>query len=68
MAEAEVLRAPLIVEYPFTRTTGPVIGAFALTLVRELGQSVTERERLVEGLAVLATVLVLRRGLVGWRR
>jgi branched-chain amino acid transport system permease protein len=47
---------------------GPIIGAFALTLVRELGQSVTERQRLVEGLAVLATVLVLRRGLAGWRR
>jgi len=34
MAEAEVLRAPLIVEYPFTRTTGPVIGAF-FTALRE---------------------------------
>lgn len=32
--EGEVLRAPLIIEYPFTRTTGPVIGAF-LTGLRE---------------------------------
>ena len=25
---SEVLRAPLVLEYPFTRSTGPVIGAF----------------------------------------
>ena len=30
----EVLTAPLIIEYPFSRTTGPVIGAF-LTGLRE---------------------------------
>jgi len=30
----EVLTAPLVIEYPFTRTTGPVIGAF-LTGLRE---------------------------------
>ena len=30
----EVLTAPLIIEYPFTRTTGPVVGAF-LTGLRE---------------------------------
>ena len=29
-----VLRAPMIIEYPFSRTTGPVIGAF-LTGLRE---------------------------------
>ncbi len=29
-----VLRAPLVIEYPFSRTTGPVIGAF-LTGLRE---------------------------------
>ena len=34
MAEAELLRADLVVEYPFTRTTGPVVGAF-LTGLRE---------------------------------
>lgn len=28
MAEPGVLSAPLIIEYPFNRTTGPVIGAF----------------------------------------
>lgn len=32
--ESEVLSAPLIIEYPFTRTTGPVIGVF-LTGLRE---------------------------------
>lgn len=31
---AEILKAPLIIEYPFKRTTGPVIGAF-LTGLRE---------------------------------
>ncbi len=30
----DVLRAPLVLEYPFTRTTGPVIGGF-LTGLRE---------------------------------
>ncbi len=30
----EVLSAPLVIEYPFTRTTGPVLGAF-LTGLRE---------------------------------
>ena len=34
MTEPEVLSAPLIIEYPFKRTTGPVIGAF-LTGLRE---------------------------------
>ena len=35
MAErTEVLTAPLVIEYPFKRTTGPVIGAF-LTGLRE---------------------------------
>ena len=29
-----VLTAPLVIEYPFTRTTGPVVGAF-LTALRE---------------------------------
>ena len=33
-AEDEVLRAPLTLEYPFRRTTGPVIGAF-MTGLRE---------------------------------
>ena len=47
---------------------GPILGAFALTMVREVGQSVTERQRLVEGMVILAAVLLLRRGLAGWRR
>lgn len=34
MAPADVLTAPLIVEYPFHRTTGPIIGAF-FTALRE---------------------------------
>jgi uncharacterized protein len=34
MSEGSVLSAPLVVEYPFSRTVGPVIGAF-LTGLRE---------------------------------
>jgi uncharacterized protein len=34
MTDAEVLTAPLVIEYPFSRTTGPVIGAF-FTALRE---------------------------------
>lgn len=34
MAEQDVLKAPSVVEYPFSRTTGPVIGAF-FTALRE---------------------------------
>ncbi len=34
MAEETVLRAPMVIEYPFSRTTGPIIGAF-LTGLRE---------------------------------
>jgi uncharacterized OB-fold protein len=33
-ATTEVLTAPLVIEYPFSRTTGPVVGAF-LTGLRE---------------------------------
>lgn len=33
-ATGELLEAPLVIEYPFNRTTGPVIGAF-LTALRE---------------------------------
>ncbi|MBV6507826.1 MAG: hypothetical protein JJLCMIEE_00884 [Acidimicrobiales bacterium] len=34
MTEPEILSAPLVLEFPFSRTTGPVIGAF-LTGLRE---------------------------------
>ena len=34
MPEQDVFVAPLVIEYPFSRTTGPVIGAF-LTGLRE---------------------------------
>jgi uncharacterized OB-fold protein len=33
-ASEDILRAPLVLEYPFRRTTGPVVGAF-LTGLRE---------------------------------
>ncbi len=46
---------------------GPILGAFAYTLIGEIGQSITERQRLVEGLVILAAVLLLRRGLAGLR-
>ena len=34
MSADDVLVAPLVIEYPFTRTTGPVVGAF-MTGLRE---------------------------------
>jgi branched-chain amino acid transport system permease protein len=46
---------------------GPILGAFAYTLIGEFGRSITERQRLVEGLVILAAVLLLRRGLAGLR-
>ena len=46
---------------------GPILGAFAYTLIGELGSRITERQRLVEGLVILAAVLLLRRGLAGLR-
>ncbi len=46
---------------------GPILGAFAYTLIGELGRNITERQRLVEGLVILAAVLLLRRGLAGLR-
>ena len=46
---------------------GPILGAFAYTLIGELGRSITERQRLVEGLLILAAVLLLRHGLAGLR-
>ena len=47
---------------------GPILGAFALTLLEELGPMITERQRLVEGAVILAAVLLLRNGLAGIRR
>jgi branched-chain amino acid transport system permease protein len=44
---------------------GPILGAFAYTLIGEIGQSITERQRLVEGLVILAAVLLLPRGISG---
>lgn len=44
---------------------GAVVGALAWTALGEVSQLITERKLLVEGLVVLAVVLVLRRGLMG---
>jgi branched-chain amino acid transport system permease protein len=46
---------------------GPILGAFAYTLIGEVGQSITERQRLVEGVVILAAVVLLRHGLAGLR-
>ena len=45
--------------------TGAVVGAFALTALGEAAGLVTERKLLVEGVVILAAVLVLRNGLTG---
>lgn len=44
---------------------GPILGAFAYVGLGELSTLVTERQRLVEGLVILAVVLALPRGLAG---
>lgn len=44
---------------------GPILGAVALSVIQELGHLVTERQRLVEGIAILLVVLLLRHGLAG---
>jgi branched-chain amino acid transport system permease protein len=44
---------------------GPILGAFALVGLGEASTLVTERQRLVEGLVILAVVLALPRGLAG---
>ena len=47
---------------------GPILGAFALTAIQEVGTLVTDRPRLIEGSVFLAAVLFLRHGIAGWRR
>ena len=44
---------------------GAIIGAFAYTALGEAAQLLTERKLLVEGLVILAAVVVLRNGLAG---
>lgn len=44
---------------------GPILGAFALTGLAEVSQLLTERKLLVEGLVILAVVILLPRGLAG---
>ena len=46
---------------------GPVLGALAFTAVGEISQLITERQLLVQGLFILAIVLVLPQGLAGIR-
>ena len=49
---------------------GPILGAIAFTGLGEVADLMTERRKLVEGLVILAAVLVLRHGIAGirWRR
>jgi branched-chain amino acid transport system permease protein len=46
---------------------GPMIGALAFVGLGEVSQLITERQRLVEGLVILAVVLGLPHGLAGLR-
>lgn len=46
---------------------GPLLGAAALAALGEAASLLTERQRLVEGLVILAAVLVLPQGLAGLR-
>jgi branched-chain amino acid transport system permease protein len=49
---------------------GPILGAFAYVGLAEAAQMITERQRLVQGIVILACELALRGGLAGirWRR
>ena len=52
-----------------TSLAGPIVGAIAYTVLGEVAQQVTERKLLVEGLVILAVVLVFPRGLTSlWVR
>jgi branched-chain amino acid transport system permease protein len=46
---------------------GAIIGAIAYTALGEVAQVITERKLLVEGLVILAVVLILPKGLTGIR-
>ena len=46
---------------------GPIVGAFAYTALGEASQLLTERKLLVEGLVILAVVLILPKGITGIR-
>jgi branched-chain amino acid transport system permease protein len=46
---------------------GPMLGAFAFVGLGEASSLLTERQKLVEGLVVLAVVLALPQGLAGLR-
>ena len=46
---------------------GPILGALALTGLSEVSQLLTERKLLVEGLVILAVVILLPKGLAGIR-
>ncbi|WP_338664400.1 branched-chain amino acid ABC transporter permease [Pararoseomonas sp. SCSIO 73927] len=46
---------------------GPVLGAFALVALEDAATVLTERQRLVEGLVILAVVLALPKGLASLR-
>jgi branched-chain amino acid transport system permease protein len=44
---------------------GPIVGALAYTALGEVSQLITERKLLVEGLVILAVVLILPKGITG---
>lgn len=46
---------------------GPIVGAFAFTFLSDVAQQITERKLLVEGVVILAAVLLMRNGITGLR-
>jgi branched-chain amino acid transport system permease protein len=46
---------------------GPIVGAIAYTVLGEVAQLITERKLLVEGVVILAAVLMMRNGITGVR-
>ncbi len=46
---------------------GPIVGAFAYVFLDDVAQQITERKLLVEGLVILAAVMLMRNGITGLR-
>ena len=71
MSGEDVLTAPNVIEYPFRRTTGPVIGAFLLTgiseglqeLLSNFGFDTPGAKRVFYGVCLLLVVMVLPNGI-----
>ena len=55
-----------VLEYPYVRSVGPVIGAFIVVAMQQyLGQYLGEWVTVIQGSIFVVCVLLFRRGIVG---